>query len=72
MDGGGRDGSLATWTGAGWDCCTSPQLMLPHGMWASGVRHPGFLDKAEKHLIFFFDIEFPGIEIWLKHFSLQV
>lgn len=54
MDEGGWDGSLATWTGAGWDCCTAPQLMLPHGMWASGVRHPSFLDKPEKHLNFFF------------------
>lgn len=54
VDEGGWDGSLAIWTGTGRDCCAAPQLMLPRGMWASGVRHPSFLDKPEKHLKFFF------------------
>lgn len=67
VDGGGWDGSLAAWTGAGWDC-TSPQLMLPHGMWVVGSDILVSWTKAKKTSNFFFSIEFPGIEkSGLKH-----
>lgn len=72
MDEGGGRGAWQPGLAHARGSSTAPQVMLPHGMCASGVRWPSFPDKPEKNLNLKKkkNMEFSDVEIWLKYFSL--